>query len=551
MIGVSAGLLLMGATHGPVPPRARNVITPDGVLKHIRVLASDEFEGRGVATPAEEKAVDYISGACRAMKLEPGNPDGSYLQKVALWGITSDGGEVAIKAASATFPLVAEDYTVSSAQPVVKIEIPESQIVFVGYGIVAPEYGWDDYKGLDVKGKAVVLLDGDPPVTDPKDVTKLDPKMFLGSGIPWYGRAAVKADIAKARGATAVIPLRNAPTGRFPVRPPGANAGANRFVVQESMIVRDSSSTDRIGATVTLNYEKALALFAASGLDLNAIRDGAISREFRPVVLNATITGSVRNRVREIDSKNVVAKIEGSDPVLRDQYVIYSAHWDHLGRQGENIFHGASDNASGTAGLLELARAFSELPKRPKRTIVYLWPTAEERGLLGAKYYVQHPLYPLAQTVANINLDYFSNWGWGRTKDFSVLGQGMNSLDALAKQAVSRQGRVVTGDTDPVEGFFWRSDHVEFAMAGIPSLATSPGIDYVGKPADYGEQRRSEFISTTYHKLTDQVKPDWDLAGAVEDLDVLLEVGYRVAQTPGRPVWTHRPTFMRNSYAGK
>ena len=360
-----------------------------------------------------------------------------------------------------------------------------------------------------------------------------------------------KADIAKAHGATAVITLRNGPPGRFPVRPPGSGAGANRFVLQEAMIVRDSSSTDRIAAAVALNYEKALALFAASGLDLNVLREDALSREFRPVVLNATIAGSARNRVREIESKNVVAKIEGSDPVLRNQYVIYSAHWDHLGRQGENIFHGASDNASGTAGVLELARAFSELPKRPKRTIVFLWPTAEERGLLGAKYYVQHPLYPLAQTLANINLDYFSNWGWGRTKDFSVLGQGMNSLDALAKQAVERQGRMVTGDTDPVEGFYWRSDHVEFAMAGIPSLATSPGIDYVGKPANYGEQRRSEFISTTYHKPTDQVKPDWDLAGAVEDLDVLLEVGYRVAQAPGRPVWTHRPPFMHNSYAGK
>src|SRR5579871_1913852 len=179
MVCLGAGLLLVGATHGPIPPRARNVITPDGLLKHIRVLASDEFEGRGVATPAEEKVVDYLSGACRAMKLGPGNPDGSYVQKVALWGITSDGGEVAIKAADATFPLVAEDYTVSSAQPVVKIEIPESQIVFVGYGIVAPEYGWDDYKGIDVHGKAVVILAGDPPVPDPNDPSKLDPKMFL------------------------------------------------------------------------------------------------------------------------------------------------------------------------------------------------------------------------------------------------------------------------------------------------------------------------------------------------------------------------------------
>src|SRR5665213_1028061 len=267
MIGVSAGLLLMGATHGPVPPRARNVITPDGVLIHIRVLASDEFEGRGVATHAEEKVVDYISSACRAMTLGPGNRDGSYVQKVALWGITSDGGEVAIKAAGATFPLVAEDYTVSSAQPVAKIGIPESQIVFVGYGVVAPEYGWDDYKGLDVKGKAVLMLGGDPPVADPKDATKLDPKMFLGPEVSYYGRADTKADIAKSRGATAVITLTNEPAGRFPVRPRGARGGPNRFVVQEPMIVRDASSTDRIAATVALNYEKAVALFAASAFD--------------------------------------------------------------------------------------------------------------------------------------------------------------------------------------------------------------------------------------------------------------------------------------------
>jgi Zn-dependent M28 family amino/carboxypeptidase len=231
--------------------------------------------------------------------------------------------------------------------------------------------------------------------------------------------------------------------------------------------------------------------------------------------------------------------------------VIYSGHWDHLGRQGDNIFHGASDNASGTAGVLELAHAFASLPARPKRTVIFLFTTAEERGLLGAKYYVQHPLYPLAKTAANINLDYFSNWGWGKTKDFSQLGIGMSSLDDLVKDAVARQGRVVTGDTDPVEGFYWRSDHVEFAMGGVPSLASSPGIDFVGKPAGYGDQKRSEYIRNDYHKPTDQIKPDWDLTGAVEDLQVLLEVGYRVAQTPARPVWRDRPTLMVNPNAGK
>ena len=200
-------------------------------------------------------------------------------------------------------------------------------------------------------------------------------------------------------------------------------------------------------------------------------------------------------------------------------------------------------------GVLELAHAFTVLPSHPKRTVIFLFTTAEERGLLGARYYVQHPLYPLAQTAANINLDYFSNWGWGKTRDFSILGMGMTSLDDLVKDAVTRQGRVVTGDTDPAEGFYWRSDHVEFAMGGVPSLASSPGIDFVGKPADYGDQKRREYISNDYHKPTDQIKPDWDLTGAVEDLQVLLEVGYRVAQSPERPKWRDRGPYMYNPHA--
>jgi Zn-dependent M28 family amino/carboxypeptidase len=547
----AAALVLSGAESGPVPAKAWKSITPEGLLKHIRILASDEFGGRAPAAAGERKTVEYLINACRAMKLAPGNPDGTYIQKVALWGITGGGGEILVRSDGAAFALTAQDYRATSSQPKTSIEIPESPIVFAGYGIVAPEYGWDDYKGLDVKGKAAVILAGDPPVPDPNDPSKLDPKMFLGPELSFYGRPGSKADFAHARGATAVITLQGGPAGRGPQRPPGANAGPNRFIVRETMIVRDASSTDHIAATISLNYEKAAELFTASGLDLPTLRESALSRDFRPVALKATISGTAHNQVREIESSNVVAKIEGSDRALRDEYVIYSGHWDHMGRQGDNIYHGASDNASGTAGVLELAHAFTQLPARPKRTVIFLWPTAEERGLLGAKYYVQHPLYPLAKTVANINLDYFSNWGWGRTKDFSILGMGMSSLDDLAKEAVARQGRVVTGDTDPVEGFYWRSDHVEFAMGGVPSMASSPGIDFVEKPADYGERKRREYITNDYHKPTDQVKPDWDLRGAVEDLRVLLEVGYRVAQTPARPVWTNRPPFMHNAYAGK
>jgi Zn-dependent M28 family amino/carboxypeptidase len=547
------------ADNAPVPARALNAITPEGLLKHIRVLASDEFEGRAPGTPGEQKSLDYIIEQCKALKLEPGNPDGTWLEKVALWGITAGGGEISIKSGAAAFPLEATDYRVSSSQPKATIEIPESQIVFVGYGIVAPEYKWDDYKGVNVKGKAVAYLAGDPPIPDPSDPTKLDPKMFLGPELSFYGRPGSKADIAFAHGATAVITLQagggggrgaGRGAGRGPARG-GAGVGPNRFILREAMIVRDASSTQHIAATVALNGEKPAELFAASGLDLAELRKSALSRDFKPVALKASLSGQAHNGVREIDSANVVAKITGSDSALKNEYVIYSGHWDHLGKQGENIFHGASDNASGTAGVLELAHAFTELPAHPKRTVVFLFTTAEERGLLGAKYYVQHPLYPLAKTAANINLDYFSNWGWGKTKDFSILGMGMSSLDDLVQDAVKRQGRVVTGDTDPAEGFYWRSDHVEFAMGGVPSLASSPGIDYVGKPSDYGDQKRREYIGSDYHKPTDQIKPDWDLTGSVEDLQVLLEVGYRVAQDKGKPVWRDRGAYMHNPFAGK
>lgn len=553
---------MTGADTGPVPAAAWNAITPDGILQHIRVLSSDEFEGRAPATPGEQKSLDYIIGQAREMKLEPGNPDGGWLQPVKLWGITGGGGKVTITSNGGEFALADTDYRATSSQPKASIEIPKSGIVFVGYGIVAPEYKWDDYKGVNVKGKAVVLLGGDPPIPDPGDPSKLDPKMFLGPELSYYGRAGAKADMAFARGATAVITLtgggaggRGAARGAAGAGGRGAAGGgrgvSGRAVSRESMIVRDDSSTKRIAATIALNAEKAGELFKASGLDLAALRESALSRNFKPVALKATVEGEVHNQVREIDSNNVVAKITGSDPALRNEYVIYTGHWDHMGRQGDNIFHGASDNASGTAGVLELALAFSKLPEHTKRTVIFIWTTAEERGLLGAKYYVQHPLYPLAKTVANINLDYFSDWGWGKTKDFSILGEGMTSLDDLVKDAVTRQGRVVTGDTDPTEGFYWRSDHAEFAMAGVPSLATSPGIDFVGKPAGWGEQKRQEYIQHDYHQVTDQIKPDWDLTGAVEDLQVLLEVGYRLAQEPGKPVWRNRPPYMHNRWAGK
>jgi Zn-dependent M28 family amino/carboxypeptidase len=303
------------------------------------------------------------------------------------------------------------------------------------------------------------------------------------------------------------------------------------------MLLRDGSERKHVKAQARLTVAKAVEVFAAAGKDFDGLRASAAKPGFRAAPLGLHATIRVTNRVRRFESRNVLAKVEGSDPKRKGEYVIYSGHWDHHGQEGERIFHGASDNAAGTAGVLELARAFRSMKPAPARTVLFLWPTAEEKGLLGARYYCEHPVYPLAATVANLNLDYFSNWGWGRTKDFSIVGIGNSTLDDWTGEAVAKQGRVLTGDTAPEQGFYFRSDHYEFARAGVPSLETSPGIDYVGRPEGYGIAKRAEYIGKDYHQESDVVKPDWDLSGAVEDLRVLLAVGYRAAQDAGRPAW--------------
>jgi Zn-dependent M28 family amino/carboxypeptidase len=500
-------------------------ITPERLLAHIKILASDEFAGRGPGTPGEDKTVAYIVDQAKSMGLEPGNPDGTFIQKVPLWGVRSKGtlqitGMVMISG---------EDYLAYSLQPKTDVAVADSAIVFVGYGVTAPQYRWDDYRGIDVKGKTVVVLSGDPPVMDPVNPKKFNDKIFNGVGLSVFGRPGTKFDTAFAHGAAAVMLVYAPRNGATNLAAMANNIG------RENMILRDQDDVKRVSALGYITAAKTKELFAASGLDFEALRTDAVKRSFKAVELKAKATFQITNAVREISSANVIAKVAGSDAKLKNEYVIYSGHWDHLGQEGDRIFHGASDNAAGTAGVLELARAFTTL--KPKRTVLFLWPTAEEKGLLGAKYYVEAPLYPLKATVANINLDYFSNWGWGRTHDISIVGLGNSTLDDLVIAAAKRQGRVVTGDTAPEEGFYFRSDHFEFNKGGVPSLETSPGVDYIGKPAGYGVDIRTTYIRNDYHKTSDEPKPGWDLTGAVEDLQVLLETGVHAADDAARPVW--------------
>ncbi len=495
-------------------------ITAAGLLKPIRILASDDFGGRLPGTAGDKKSVKYLIAQCRALKLAPGNPNGSYVDNVPLWGTRSKGtltiGGLRLEAG--------KDYVAWSALPDAQVTVPAAAMVFAGYGVVAPEHHWDDYAGVDVRDKVVVVLGGDPAVPDPSsgpsDHTKLDEKYFLGRALTVHGRTGTKLDHAFAQGASALIILNSNPT-------------LFQNYARENMILRDAHDRHRVKAQALLAMERAKDLFP--GQDFDALRAAAARPGFRAIALAAKASFEIANTVRRIESPNVIAKIPGRDPKLSSEYVVYSAHWDHHGQDGDRIFHGASDNAAGAAGVLELARALRTV--QPRRTILFLWPTAEEKGLLGAKYYVEHPLYPLAQTVANINLDYFSNWGWGRTRDFSIVGLGNSTLDDLTTEAVQRQGRVVTGDTLPEQGFYFRSDHYEFARVGVPSLETAPGIDYRDRPAEYGPRKRADYIAHDYHQASDVPKPDWDLSGAVEDLQVLLEVGYRVAQSSDRPTW--------------
>jgi len=301
----------------------------------------------------------------------------------------------------------------------------------------------------------------------------------------------------------------------------------------------------RVPVESWITVEKARELLKAAGKDFDELKKAALTKEFRPIPLNAKATFDAKTVIRDVRSKNVVAKLEGSDPTVRNEYIVYTAHWDHLGKndalEGDKIYNGALDNASGTAGLLELAEAFTKLDPKPKRSILFLAVTAEEKGLLGAQYYAENPLYPLTKTLANLNMDGLNQWG--RTKDVVVIGKGHSDLEDVLDQAAKAQGRDLAPDPEPEKGFYYRSDHFEFAKVGVPAIHPDSGSQFIGKPADYAKQKRDEYTARDYHKVSDEVKPDWDLAGAVEDLRLLFDVGYRVAQSEKWPQWKDGSEF--------
>jgi len=516
-------------------PAALKTISAESLLGEIKTLSADDFEGRKPGSNGENKSVGYIQKQFQQIGLKPGNPDGTWLQSVPLAGITSNiSPTISVKGK----PLALEnkkDFIAFSSRYVHSLDVAPADVVFVGYGVVAPEYGWDDYKGMDVKGKTILMLVNDPPVPDPADPSKLDEKMFKGAAMTYYGRWTYKYEIASTKGAAAAIIIHETGPAGYPFEVVAGSWGSENFGIQNP-----NNNSDRVAVESWMTYAKAAELCKMAGKDLAALKRSAISRDFKPVVLAGASAGfKVKNELRRIVSHNVVGILPGSDPEFKNQYVIYTAHWDHLGKDptltGDQIFNGAADNASGTAGLLEIARAYASLKAAPKRSMIFIALTAEEQGLLGSEYYAENPLYPLKNTLADINMDGLNTWG--KTSDLTIIGLGNSTLDDITADVLKASQRTITPDPEPEKGLFYRSDHFEFAKQGVPALDPDSGVQYVGKPAGYGKQKRDEYTEKDYHKPSDEVKPDWDLSGAVEDLRVFFEVGYRVAQGDKFPVW--------------
>lgn len=512
---------------------AEESITSDDLLRHTRALSSDEFEGRAPGTKGEDLTVSYLTDQFTKLGLKPGNPDGTFVHNVPLAAFTPRPA-MSFKVGSTTMEFdYNTDYIARSLRYVPEVSVENSDVVFVGYGVVAPEYGWDDFKGMDVRGKTLVFLINDPAIPDPNDPTRLADNMFKGSAMTYYGRWTYKFEIASERGAAAAIIVHETGPAGYPFVAL-ASWRAENFDIQAT-----DKNMGRVAVESWITDSKAREFFKAAGQDFDALKKAALRKDFKPVAIPAKANINVKTTLREINSRNVIAKLEGSDKDLRNEYVVYSAHWDHMGRdpklQGDQIFNGALDNASGTATLLEIAEAFTKLPTPPKRSILFLVVTAEENGLLGAKYYAQNPLYPLDRTLANINIDGVNQWG--RTKDIVSVGLGNSTLDDLLQELAAAQGRLVRPDAEPEKGFFYRSDHFEFAKQGVPALDPDSGTEYIGKPADYGKQKRDEYTNNDYHNVSDEVKPDWDLSGAVDDARLFFQLGQRVAQDQQWPEW--------------
>ena len=524
-----------GPAQKPIPLSSLPAIDAKAMMDHITVLASDEYEGRAPGTKGEELSVAYLTAQLKAMGLKPGSADGTYVQRVPLVGTTVQGKPLLTFRKGPRRQDLAwrDDYVAWTKRMTDSVAVKGSEMVFVGYGVQAPEFTWDDYKGIDLKGKTMVVLVGDPPVPDSANPQALDERVFGGRAMTYYGRWSYKYDMGAKMGAAAVLIVHETEPAAYPFSVVQSRAS------EQFDLVAPDKNMGRAAVEGWITLDQAKRLFALAGKDFDGLKKAAVTREFKPVALGTTAEVTLANSLRTIDSSNVVATLEGRDPVLKNEFVIYTAHWDHYGIGepvgGDRIYNGALDNASGVGGILEVARAFTKVKPAPRRSVVFLFVTAEEQGLLGSDYYATNPIHPLVKTVAVVNVDALNMWG--RTKDLVVVGLGYSDLDDYMQEAAAEQGRVLKPDPTPEKGSYYRSDHFPFARQGVPALNAGGGVDFIGRPDGWGIKQLEEFTRNDYHKPSDEIRPDWTTEGALEDLQLYLAVGYRVANADALPQW--------------
>jgi len=506
-------------------------ISEDGLIPHIQTLSSDEFQGRSPSSPGEEKTLDYLQDQFKQLGLHPGNGE-SYLQEVPLVKMASDHDEIMkISGEKTSLELQYKNDMVANTRRMVEsVALEDSELVFAGYGIVAPEYDWNDYENLDVEGKTVIVL-----VNDPGYATE-DPELFTGEAMTYYGRWTYKCEEAARQGAAGVLIVHETGPAGYPWE-----VVRNSFSGPQFYMESEDKNMSRPVIEGWITTETAERLFQEAGLEFPTMKRRALAEDFAAPSLGLTVSYSIRNTIEHSVSHNVMAVLPGAEQP--EEYVIYSAHWDHFGVDEEGrIYNGARDNATGLAAMLEIARAYTELPEPPKRSILFLPVTAEERGLLGSEYYGTHPVKPLDRSVAAINMDALNIWG--PTRDITVIGYGNSELDEYVDAVAEQQGRYVRPDPEPEKGRFYRMDHFSFAKEGLPALATEHGVDHAEHGEDWMIERIDEWTEENYHKPSDMFDADeWDLSGAVDDTRMYFQVGYELANTETFPNWREGTEF--------
>jgi Zn-dependent M28 family amino/carboxypeptidase len=501
-------------------------ITGDYLRDQITTFSADEFEGRGPATPGDTKARAYIVEQLKQIGFEPGGPDGTWEQKFDVVGINSkmpkqwsfkhDGKALAFK--------WWDEYIGSSGVQADRGGVKDAEVVFVGYGIQAPEYGWDDFKGQDLKGKVLLMLNNDP---------DWDPSLFAGNTRLYYGRWVYKYESAARQGAVGAIIIHTTPSAGYPFQ-----------VVQTSwsgeQVELPAEGEPRLQVRTWLTEDAAKKLVALSGNDLAKLTEAAKSKEFKPVSLGVRTSIDFTTTINRSQTANVYGVLKGSDPQLANEYVIYTAHHDHLGvgapdAEGDKIYNGAMDNASGVAQILATGKAFKALPSAPRRSVMLLFVAAEEQGLLGSKYYAEHPTIPPGKMAANINVD--GGNILGRAKDIFFIGKGKSTLDDYVAAIATVQERTVTPDQTPDRGFFYRSDQFNFAKIGVPAFYSHAGTDIIGKPAGWGKEQREAYEAKSYHQPSDEINDSWNFDGMVEDAQFNFYLGLNVANADAMPAW--------------